>query len=253
MVQKIRAKQFFMIQILDKNKRSVFAILLLMLSGCASLSATRSNLREISAITQEPKKPEKKEQKKKEPLPQQDPNGPIPFEIFLGGATPSTLQSYANRWYPRLLEWVKVYRDIAIDESNLRNYSMSQKYSERALLWAKRSKIIQNMDNEKALRAVEPWIMSIGFAKPDSPTTSHFTALDNYNLVYKSWEGLQGLTYRLCLIRRGFPFVSTIAHYEISNDLMSQKYFSRSTQKIQGVLSSVDDGQKQDKICLEEN
>lgn len=227
----------------------IAAPLLLMLMGCASLSATNSNLRQIDAMIEKPQP--KKQETKAKPLKDPLPDGPIPLEVFAGGSI-ITAPDYSNRWYPRLIEWSHLYRTLTENEIDMRNFKLSEKYSKEALVWAKRAKIIQTMTGEKAFVVVEPWIA--GFKTPQvQPASRYFLGKQVYGDALKAKAILDELKDRVCLIDHGYPLVSVYAQFENSVDLMNQKYFNRAAQRIQSVLSMLDSTDSPKKVCMEES
>jgi hypothetical protein len=241
----------FMIRFGNKDKIFIVGLLLLMLSGCASLSSTNANLREFDRILEKP-------QPKKQVLPSasksktpDNPGGPVPLEVFAGGSIIAA-PDFLNRWYPRLVNWAETYKSIAKEEINMRNFKLSEKYSKEAVLWAQRAKTIQKMDNEKAFSNIQPWILDIKTPSVE-PVSEHFLSKEVYekNLIAKN--RLDELSDRICLINQGFAFVPTMAYLEISVDLMNQTYFDRSLQSIQRVLSPLEGIEKIKLSCIEES
>lgn len=221
-----------------------------MLSGCASLSKIRSNLRQVDQIISEPKI--QIEKPKQIPSKKMDYSKPVPLSIYTGGSMIQSEPQY-NRWYSKLKEWSKTFRDIAQEELDIRNLTLSQKYSQRALLWAERSAKIKKSNDEQAFQAVVPWLGEFQFPSLE-PATNYFLARDIHAQILKTKEQLESThTDQLCLIRQGARIVQAQGLFELAVDLFNQKFYARAGQNSQNASSQMDNIDMAKQLCTEDS
>lgn len=215
---------------------------LLLLSSCAERSFTRINIKKTNDALLETRKeasvkipPEPKVQLSSE-------NGPVPMSSFMS-ETPKNTIPFANKWFPRLQAWAKIYRDIATQEQNVRNYSLSSKYSAYALSWANRSLEIKDLPNEKAIIKIQLWIGQIKIPNlPEEPI--YFSGKEVYKKISDTKKLVESLQQRFCLIFQGVQIVPSLAYLELSTDLLGQKKYTKASSKIEnasGPLQNIEE------------
>ncbi len=221
-----------------------------MLNGCASLSKIRSNLRQVDQIIAEPKI--QIEQPKEIPSKKIDYSKPVPLSVYTGGRMIQSEPQY-NRWYSKMKEWTKTFRDIAQGELDIRNLTLSQKYSQRALLWAERSAKIKKSSDEEAFQEVAPWLEEFQFPSLE-PATNYFLARDIHAQILKTKEQIESTQPdQLCLIRQGVRIVQAQGLFELAVDLFNQKFYTRAGQVSQNASSQVDNIDMAKQLCAEDS
>jgi hypothetical protein len=224
-------------------------LLILVLSSCAGRSTTKTNIKKINDAlleTQAKKKapPEKKPEPPKTP---EQSNGPVPMSTFMS-PPPKNVIASSNRWFPRVQSWAKIYREIAKQEQDVRNYSLSARYSIISLLWANRSLEIKDLTNDKAIIKIQLWISQIKLPElPEEPT--YFAGQDAYKKISETRKILEGLDHRFCLISEGVQFIPALAYLEISSDLLDQKKYAKAMTKIQSGFGLVETTDKEKATC----
>ena len=155
---------------------------------------------------------------------------------------------YPNAWFSKLVEWSKVYRNIAIDEQNVRDFVLSEKYSRIALLWADRALQIKNMTATQAIRIVQPWLDDLKFAAlPAQP--NYFTGQDAYEKATEIKMILESHKQRICFILKGYQIVQATAYLEITADLLQKKLYSKALVMAQNGWSLVSQMDDEKSVC----
>lgn len=211
----------------------------MMFTSCAHYSTTQQNIKKVNDAfeVKKEKVPAASSVKAiQSPVPEQP--GSMPLSKFLDSKTFPTVQS-ANPWYAKLRDWSGIYLDIAKSERDIRNFSLSEKYSSMAALWATRARLIKDMPATDAFFKVYAWLKEL--KTPDLPqTTAYFAAQDAYAKIFITKNTLDGFKNRFCLISHGVPIVTAVAYLDLSIDLYNQKKYGKTLYKIQSSLSAVE-------------
>lgn len=189
----------------------------------------------------------KLESLKAEPVTKLDNPGSIPLAQFLDRKVVADVQS-VNPWFSRVQEWARCYRNIATDERDVRNYKLSEKFSEKALAWAHRSIQIKQLPTMGADTKVEFWLSQMRI--PELPqTSSYFAAQDAYQKIAQTKLLLAETRNRSCLIKRGIPLIQSLAYLDLSIDLYKQKKYSKALYKIQIGMAPLENIETEEKKC----
>lgn len=222
----------------------------LTLNFCASFSTTQTNIKKTNEALLENRDQKKSPPEKTIPAAkksEEQSDGPIPMSTFMS-PPPKNVVLSSNRWFPRIQSWAKIYREIAKQEQDVRNYTLSAKYSTTALLWAKRSLEIKDMPEETAIIYVQLWLSAIKIPElPDEPR--YFTGQDAYKKIVETRKILDELKDRLCLISKGVQLIQSLAYFELATDLLHQKKYTKSSIKIQTVSGFIGNIENEKKLC----
>lgn len=230
-----------------KNKAAYFLVIMI-LTSCTHYSTTQQNIKKVNAAFALKKDkgliPSPTPTQKNSP----DQNNAIPLSQFLDAKTPTTTQSI-NPWFSRLQDWSRVYLEIAKAEREVRNYTLSAKYSLLAVMWSDRALQIRDLPTSGAVFKVKLWLDQLPW--PELPATSaYYSAQDVYAKIFITRNILKDFRNRFCLISQGIPIIQTLAYLDLSIDLYRQKKYAKALYKIQNGLSSVENiSPEEDKKC----
>lgn len=214
-------------------------------TSCAHYSTTQKNIKKANAAF-ELKKVKNIVSSAPAPVQNTAPEqaGAIPLSQFLDARTPTQIQSI-NPWFSKLQEWSRTYVEIAKAEKEVRNYSLSAKYSALAVVWSDRALQIKDLPTSGAIFKVNLWLEQLQWPKLPE-TSAYFAAQDVYAKIYITRNILNGFSNRFCLVSRGIPVIQTLAYLDLSIDLYEQKKYGKSLSKIQNALASVENVKPED-------
>lgn len=223
----------------DKIKIAGF-LMVMVLTSCAHYSTTQQNIKKVNDAFEIKKTKDiaAPTQSLVSPPTADESTGAIPLSQFLDSKAPTVIQSI-NPWYSKLKDWSQMYVQIAEDESDVRNYKLSEKYSAQAVVWAHRAKQIKDLPTSGAVVKVSLWLDQLLW--PNLPTASaYYLAIDAYQKIYTTKNILQGFNNRFCLLNNGVDIIRAKAYLDLSIDLYNQKKYAKSLYKIQNGLASVE-------------
>ena len=224
------------------------------LSSCVSVTNTHRNLEKIDAEL-----PEIHPKENPTPIKSENPNEnnqskdsdkPIPLDIFLSPNQKAAVK-YPNNWFPKLVEWSKVYRNIAIEEKNVRSFSLSEKYSKIALMWADRAVQIKNMSLDQSSKVVQPWLDYMKFPALPSPPR-YFEGQDAFVKIVEIKSTLESYKQRMCLIEKGYQIIPAAAYLDIAVDLLQKKLYSKAVIMSQNGWSLISQVNDEKTACMNE-
>lgn len=210
------------------------------LVSCAAMKATDANLKKVDATLAKEKESSKSESAAKvapDNKDSYDQSKPIPLSEFLSPNL-NQIVLYSNTWYRKLLDWAEIYKKIAIEEKNVRNFTLSQKYSKTALLWSERAMETKSLSQQDATKVVVAWLDYLPLPPLPQPST-YFVAREAFEKIVSTRTILEQHKKKLCLVEKGFQIIPAFAYLEFSVDLFQGKNYSKSLIMIQNSWSLI--------------
>lgn len=136
-------------------------------------------------------------------------------------------QRIANSWHQRLQEWALLCRQISKEESEVRNYRISEKFSALDLLWSGRASEIKDASPSEASLKVKAWLQAVTL--PELPAKPrYYVGQDAYESILKTYHILESVEDRECAVSKGFAFMDSFLQMDYALDLLNEKLYQKS-------------------------